>query len=60
MDESISNDLAEKFLSCIRVGGMAENFDSLTGEGLVDPSFAWTSSVYLTLMDEYKERKLNA
>lgn len=45
--------LAHRFIKCMEIGGMAENFDPLTGEGLVDPSFAWTSSVYLTLVDEY-------
>ncbi|MBN2795090.1 MAG: hypothetical protein JXR88_06775 [Clostridia bacterium] len=44
--------LSDRFIKCMKIGGMAENFDPLTGEGLVDPSFAWTSSVYLTLLDE--------
>ena len=45
--------LAHRFIKCMEIGGMAENFDPLTGEGLVDPGFAWTSSVYLTLVEEY-------
>lgn len=48
--------IAGRFIRCMEVGGMAENFDPLTGQGLVDPSFAWTSSVYLTLVDEYSDK----
>lgn len=47
-------DLAErlrrKYLELTLVGGMAENFDPYTGEGLVDTSFTWTSSVFLELL----------
>jgi glycogen debranching enzyme len=50
-----AQDLAERFIKCMEIGGMAENFDPLTAEGLVDPSFAWTSSVYLTLTDEFSK-----
>ena len=32
-----------------RKNGMAENFDALTGAGLRDRSFAWTSAAYLVL-----------
>jgi len=33
--------------------GMAENFDAKKGKGLVDPAFAWTSSVYLHYLNQY-------
>lgn len=38
---------AEKFCSMANQSGMAENFNALTGEGLRDPAFTWTSSVFL-------------
>ena len=45
--------LAEKFLRLPLVGGMAENFDPMTGEGYDDNAFAWTASVYLLLKEEF-------
>jgi hypothetical protein len=27
--------------------GMHENFDAITGDGLRDPAYTWTSSVFL-------------
>lgn len=49
----LAKDLAERFTNAVLIGGMAENFDPKTGEGLVDPAFAWTSSVFLTLIEDY-------
>ncbi len=46
------NRLRDKFLNLTLIGGMAENFDPLTGKGLVDTSFTWTSSVFLLLLDD--------
>ncbi|MGE6368755.1 amylo-alpha-1,6-glucosidase [Planococcus kocurii] len=45
--------LRKKFLDLTLEGGMAENFDPFTGEGLVDTSFTWTSSVFLQLLHEH-------
>ena len=42
--------IAEKFIRLVETGGLAENFDPLTGEGLVDTGFAWTASVFAALM----------
>lgn len=42
--------IRKKFLDLTLVGGMAENFDPFTGEGLVDTSFTWTSSVCLLFL----------
>lgn len=53
----ISNRLRDKFLELTLVGGMAENFDPLTGKGLVDTSFTWTSSVFLLLHEDRMEEK---
>ena len=52
-NRSLSLQLAKNFCEAVNTGGMAENFDPLTGEGLVDPAFAWTSSVFMLLMEEY-------
>ncbi len=55
--------IAEKFLELTLLGGMAENFHPITGEGLVDPAFTWTSSVFLLLGEKiyrHKEDKDNA
>lgn len=42
--------IRKKFMQLTLQGGMAENFDPFTGEGLVDTSFTWTSSVYLLFL----------
>jgi len=55
--EAFAEDLALKYIKTLEEGGMAENHDPLTGQGLVDPAFAWTSSVYLTLLEEYGSKK---
>lgn len=52
-EKETAKDLAERFTDGILIGGMAENFDAKTGEGLVDPAFAWTSSVFMTLIEDY-------
>jgi glycogen debranching enzyme len=51
-EEDFARDLSRRFRSAARKGGMAENFDAKTGEGLVDPAFTWTSSVFLHLASE--------
>ncbi|MFF2449644.1 amylo-alpha-1,6-glucosidase [Neobacillus sp. NPDC058068] len=50
----IGKRIRDKFLNLTLVGGMAENFDPISGKGLVDTSFTWTSSVFL----EFVEKKL--
>ena len=44
-----ANLIRDKFIRCVMTGGFAENFDPLTGEGLVDTGFAWTASVFTAL-----------
>lgn len=39
--------IAEAFCQMANQSGMAENFNAMTGEGLRDPAFTWTSSVFL-------------
>ena len=45
--------LARDFCEAVLKGGMAENFDALSGRGLVDPGFTWTSSVFLHFAGRY-------
>ncbi|NEW04956.1 hypothetical protein GK047_02850 [Paenibacillus sp. SYP-B3998] len=45
-------DIAERFCKMAAQSGMAENYDAITGEGLRDRAFTWTSSVFLILANE--------
>lgn len=47
----IGERIKEKYLNLTLIGGMAENFDPHSGKGLVDTSFTWTSSVFLSLIE---------
>lgn len=40
-------EIARRFCTLAAHGGMAENFDARSGNGLRDRAFAWTSAVYL-------------
>lgn len=51
--DDLAKDYAKRFCEATLIGGMAENFDPMTGEGLVDPAFTWTSSVFLRFGKEY-------
>lgn len=44
-----ASEIMTKWVSLVEKSGFFENFDPISGEGLVDPSFAWTASVYLVL-----------
>lgn len=46
-------EMAFRFAKMIQKSGCAENFDALTGEGLRDRAYTWTSSVFLILSHEY-------
>lgn len=43
--------VAQRFCDLAAKSGMAENFDALTGRGLRDRAFAWTSAVYILLSE---------
>lgn len=43
----VADEIARKYLMMCDANGMAENHDALTGQGLHDPAFAWTSAVFL-------------
>jgi putative isomerase len=44
---SLANKVREDFCRMTQRSGMNENFNAITGEGLRDPAYTWTSSVYL-------------
>lgn len=46
---ALAAEVAKRFCALANRSGMAENFDALTGRGLRDRAFAWTSAVYLLL-----------
>jgi putative isomerase len=48
-ETAFANELAKRFCDMATHAGMAENFDAVTGEGLSDAAFAWTSAVFMTL-----------
>lgn len=56
-EHDFADDLAQRFCAMAQASGMAENFDSVTGEGLCDSAFAWTAAVYLSL--RYKLARRN-
>lgn len=41
--------LRKKFIRTVSIGGMAENYNALTGKGNDDLGFTWSSAVYLLL-----------
>jgi hypothetical protein len=52
-DRELAEEVARRFCSMLDRSGMAENFDAITGQGLRDRAFTWTSSVFLILGNEY-------
>ncbi|KAI8300574.1 hypothetical protein K4K59_001454 [Colletotrichum sp. SAR11_240] len=52
----VANKISRRFLRLCEKSGFAENFDALTGEGLRDLSYTWTSAVYLVMRREAVER----
>lgn len=52
-EEEFVSEVAGRFCRMVKKSGMAECFDALTGEGLRDPSYTWTASVFLVLASEW-------
>lgn len=50
-ETQLAEEIARRFCRMAALNGLAENFDALTGRGLRDPAFAWTSAAYLLLSD---------
>ncbi|WP_059173433.1 amylo-alpha-1,6-glucosidase [Bacillus sp. FJAT-27445] len=48
-EKELALEIARRFCRMASKSGMAENYDALTGAGLRDPAFTWTSSVFLML-----------
>lgn len=48
-EKELALEIARRFCAMASKSGMAENYNALTGEGLRDPAFTWTSSVFLIL-----------
>ena len=55
-EDALAREIARRFCETVRSGGPAENFDAVTGAPLSDPSYTWTSSVFLVLAHEYLAR----
>lgn len=49
----LSKKIANAFCENAEKFGMCENFDPISGKGWDDPSFAWTSNVFLLLANHY-------
>ena len=49
----LSKKLARAFCENAQTFGMCENYDPISGQGNDDPAFAWTSSVFLILANQY-------
>ena len=51
-EKAWARNLRRKFCEMAARSGMAENFDAVTGAGLRDPAYTWTSSVFLIFAHE--------
>lgn len=51
-ESDFARSIAEKFCKMVEADGFAENFNALTGEGLRDRAYTWTSSIFLILSAE--------
>jgi hypothetical protein len=49
----LAKEVSRRYCDMAASSGMAENYDALTGEGLRDRAYTWTSSVFLILAHEY-------
>ncbi len=48
-EQALAEDIASRFCAMCAGSGFAENFDALSGRGLCDTGYTWTSSVFLLL-----------
>jgi hypothetical protein len=56
-EKKMAKDLAKTFCDMCTKEGFAENFNPISGKGLVDPAYTWTSSVFILLAHEYLNTK---
>lgn len=54
-EHQLAKNLREDFCKMAQQSGMSENYDAVTGAGLRDPAYTWTSSVYLILAHQLWE-----
>ncbi|MBC8078945.1 MAG: hypothetical protein H7X86_01280 [Gorillibacterium sp.] len=53
-EQELARTIAHRFCQTVKESGaMYENYESSTGQGLSDPAYTWTASVFLLLLDEY-------
>ena len=46
-EHALAKKVREDFCRMAQQSGMYENFDAISGDGLRDPAYTWTSSVFL-------------
>ena len=56
-EKEFANDLRLRFCKLVAKSGISENFDAITGVGLRDPAYTWTSSVFLIFAHELLEKQ---
>jgi hypothetical protein len=56
-EHQMATNLREDFCKMVQLNGMSENFNAITGEGLRDPAYTWTSSVYLIFAHQLWEER---
>ncbi len=52
-ERALAREISRRFCDMAARSGMAENYDAVTGAGLRDRAYTWTSSVFLILAHEY-------
>lgn len=52
-ETELAKETAEKFLEMAKHSGFAENYNAVTGDGLRDRAYTWTSSGAFILAEEY-------
>ncbi len=53
-EDELAKELAKRYVKTVEKNGFAERFAAFTGAPLSDPSYTWTSSVYLILKERFK------
>jgi glycogen debranching enzyme len=51
-EQDLARKIAKRFCETCSQSGMAENFDALTGEGLRDRAYTWTSGIFMLMASE--------
>jgi putative isomerase len=52
-EKELAAEIAKRFCDTAKAGAMSENFGAVTGDPRSDRAFAWTSSVFLVLANEF-------